>query len=763
MIVAAFGAKWTTENVAEVFSSADAGLCEVLYAEAVADYLQSIQNTPASGPPSRRGVLSSSEDSSSSGPASAATSVSCVLSYITAHSASLFALLQGASLDGELMVKAASSIDIKCTESADSKSTARKSGNAPPLSPGSQDTTEDTLSPEEREHRVLINLTELLSFCIAQSPEQSAVNAVVAACTTALSCPRTLEAQRAFAVQRLLLEAFDSDFEATTQVIANTLTPATITGVVENLASNSIVAETLIALFGSALSAVWMVKPTTKTALFTSRWIELNFPKTLCAYLPIAIRDPGMYHYFYFFKELLKRGYSHSAGPVVDVLLGEPLVSHYVECILSCCEHDVNRSPLFAPEGAAAAPVSLAADGMEVLASVVSLVRKSLVLPETSSMYESSTQYITPLKVLEGQSQRLTKLLAPTAREKAELSSAQSTSSMLLSTSSQQGFGPLRLAVCELFVEFSLFQLAEVDRTIVTSGFLPAFIQCCERYPQHDALARCLHRCILGIFQRATLLGEALSDAADRDLLWKYFAQADTVCLCDGSTFSVLGALIHLAEVPSTSLSSHCIDVLTSLAAMPLFQSAGGGPLEELLTDFRRSEAIQERVRHMATPITGKDFERAGSAGLHLPVHRDTINLAGDRFRGSRTGGLGRSSRLSGPAKKVSKGAYMIVRHSPDDDRPQHPSAEYKVDMDALKQEVQDLREAGSPQVRSYPSFSSMHLGFFSPPDGQPDDSDAAGAADSGAAGAAAAAPATKKHEKTATAMSPLSTNGAVK
>lgn len=794
MIASPFGAKWTTDNVADLFSSPDVGLRDVLYAEAVADYLQSIQNAPAANPAARRSGIGAGEDGSSSatGPNSAANRVSCVLRYIGEHSGDLFALLQGTADATTSLGKPARGTVADAKDANDElaenevhggagSSTSRSSSGAAaasaasdekesPNSPqDSQDAaaTDAQLSVEEREHRGLINLTELLSFCIAQSPEQAEVNAVVAACTTALSTAKTLEAQRAFAVQRLLLEAFDSDFETTTQVIADTLTPATITGVVENLASNSIVAETLIALFGSALSAVWMVKPTTKTALFTSRWIELNFPKTLCAYLPIAIRDPGMYHYFYFFKELLKRGYSHSAGPVVDVLLSEPLVSNYVECILSCCEHDVGRSPLFSPEGAAASPVSLAADGMEVLVSVVSLVRKSLVLPETNSMYETSTQYITPLKVLGEQAGRLTALLAPTPKEKAELAS-QSTSSPSLTSSTQQGFGPLRLAVCELFVEFSLFQLAEVDRVLISSDFFSAFFQCCERYPQHDALARCLHRCILAIFQRATLLGESLSDAADRDLLWKYFVQPSTICLREGKTFSLMGALTHLAEVPSTSLSSHCIDVLTNLAALPLFQAAAGGPLEEQLAGFSLSEPIQERVRNMATPISGKDFERPGSAGLALPTHRDTINLAGDRFRGSRTGGIGRGSRLSGAAKKVSKGAYMIVRHSSDDDKPSRLAVEPKVDMDALKQEVRDLQEAGSPQVRSYPSFSSMHLGFFAPPDGQSDDAGRNGANGAAPAVGAAAVPAppapvTKKAERGASIKSPLSTKTAAK
>ena len=743
MVVSPFGAKWTTDNVAELFSAPDVGLCDVLYTEAVADYLQSIQNVPSAGPPSRRGggepVAADQRDAS--GLASAANRVICVLRYINAHAIDLFALLQGATNVSPTSKEVASpSESDRASEAAPAGAASTNGDGASPSSlPSSLESAVDALSAEEREHCALVNLTELLSFCIAQSPEQTEVNAVVAACTTALSCPKTVEAQRAFAVQRLLLEAFDSDFETTTRIIAETLTPAIVTGVVENLASNSIVAETLIALFGSALSAVWMVKPTTKTALFTSRWIELRFPKTLCAYLPIAIRDPGMYHYFYFFKELLKRGYSHSAGPVVDVLLGEPLVSSYVECILCCCEHDIHRSPLFAPEGGAAAPVSLAADGMEVLVSVVSLVRKSLVLPETNPMYETSTQFIAPLKVLESQARRIVALLAPTAREKAELAAP------TLTSSTQQGFGPLRLAVCELFVEFSLFQLAEVDRMLVSSAFFPAFIQCCERFPQHDALARYLHRCVLAVFQRATLLGESLSDAADRDLLWKYFVQPDTVRLLGDKAFSVLGALTHLAKVPNTSLSSHCVDALTNLAALPLFQSAAGGSLEEQLADFRASEAIQERVQNMATPITGKDFERQGSAGLPAVVHRDTINLAGDRFRGSRTGGVGRGSRISGVAKKVSKGAYMIVRHNTDDDRPQQAAAEQKVDMAALKQEVRDLQEASSPQVRSYPSFSSMHLGFFASPQGHADD-DAA-----------------KKPEKGATMKSPLSTKSSVK
>ncbi|KPI90823.1 hypothetical protein ABL78_0056 [Leptomonas seymouri] len=756
MIVNPLGAQWTTDNVAELFSADDVGLRDVLYAEAVTDYLQSIQVVPVTGQSPRRGGLSMMKEEAVSGPLTAANRVRCVLRYIHVHSEELFALLQGnAELHTANKAVLAEGGELPnpvvgCAEHADDKLEFNSGDNSIPPADSSceengspctfftpQDVAGEAFSAEDLEHRLLINLTELLSFCIGQSSEQSEVNAVVSACTVALSCAKTLEAQRAFAVQRLLLEAFDSDFETTTQAIADALTPAVITGVVENLASNSIIAETLIALFGSALSAVWMVRPTTKTALFTSRWIELSFPTVLCAYLPIAISDPGMYHYFYFFKELLKRGYSHSAGPVVDVLLGEPLVSSYVESILHCCECDLNWPPLFTPEGSVAPPVSLAADGMEVLASIVSLVRKSLVLPESKSMYETSIQYITPLKVLLSQANRITALLDLTEREKAQ-PAAHSSSRSRQTSWTRQGLGPLRLAVCELFVELSLFQLAEVDRTLISSNFFPAFFACCERFPQHDALARCLHRCILAVFERATLMGESLSDAGDRDMLWKYFVQPETVRLACGRMFSIVGALTHLAEVSSTSLSSHCIDMLTNLAPMPLFQAVAGGPLEDHLAAFRSSRSIQKRVHNMSTPITGKDYENPGSADLPQSAHRDTINLAGDRFHGSRTGGVARSSRLSDVAKKVSNGAYVIVRHSSSDDRPQRLVIDDKVDIEALKQEVHDLQEAGSPQVRSYPSFSSVNISFFSDTEEQPVDE------------------AAKKHGKSVKVKSPL-------
>ncbi|KAG5470541.1 hypothetical protein LSCM1_01785 [Leishmania martiniquensis] len=762
MIVGVPGKKWVAESASDLFVSPQADLSAVLSSETVVDYLHSIQPVRTA-----RVARCGADDSDKGGDGSSeeiSSDVQAVLRFIERHADTLFALLHEKACIRDSLVStnqqshgtlptgwttpAEADVSSTLTEKP-SSSKENHAGNSK-MPCGAMQASDDSACAENappsalttggdtdavQERRCLANVTELLSFCITHSPQQCEINAIVAACIEALSLRQTLEAQRTFAVQRLLLEAFDNDFETTTQTIADTLTHSTINGVVRNLASNSIIAETLIALFGSALSAVWMVKPTTRTALFTSQWIRLNFPTALCVYLPVAIRDPSMYHYFYFFKELLKRGYSHSAGPIVDVLLSEPLVSNYVEDILRCGE-EAGRAPILTPVGAAAAPVSLAADGMEVLVSIISLVRKSLVLPETSSMYNMATQYITPVAVLQAQAPRMVALLAPTATEEAELdalvSSTKSSRSPLCGASQcllcaiaplgGYGLGPLRLAVCELFVEFSLFQLAGIDSILITSGFFPAFIRCCERFPQHDALARALHRCILAIFQRPMLAGEGLSAAAERDRLWKYLVQAGTVALLCGRLESVLGALTHLAQIPDTSLSSFCIDALSHLSSLPLFQSAAGGPFEKHLEAFKRCEAIQGRVRYMAAPVTGERFKERGSAGVAEPVHRDTINLAGDRFHGPKAGGISRGSRLSGLSSRPPKGAYIIVRHSADNVLPQRSPEEAVVDMESLKQEVHTLRQAGSPAVQSYPSFSSVRFGFSSSPSADSED-----------------------------------------
>ncbi|KAG5470955.1 hypothetical protein CUR178_02261 [Leishmania enriettii] len=755
MIISTLGKKRATGSVPDLFASPQTDLSAVLLSDTVVDYLHSIQSSKTSRV--SRCVANGSDKGAEGSFDGMPSDVYVVLQFIERHAETLFALLDGKTCmrdsvlspklqpQGSLPSASTTPAEPKASNTLAEKQSPSRSNHVsdPKRALGAMQSSDNSAVAENtppaaltatadsdvaQERRCLANVTELLSFCIAHSPKQCEINAIVAACINALGMEKALEAQRTFAVQRLLLEAFDNDFEMTTQAIADTLTHSTIKGVVENLASSSIIAETLIALFGSALSAVWMVKPTTKTALFTSQWIRLDFPTTLCAYLPIAIRDPGMYHYFYFFKELLKRGYSHSAGPIVDVLLSEPLVSDYVEHILRCCEDEAGRAPILTREGAAAAPVSLAADGMEVLVSIISLVRKSLVLPETSFMYNMATQYITPVAVLQAQAPRLVALLAPTAKKEAQLDALASTTTLsrspmsgasqgplsAIASAGVYGLGPLRLAVCELFVEFSLFQLADTDNILITSGFLPAFIRCCELFPQHDGLARALHRCILAIFQRQTLVGESLSAAAERDCLWKYLVQADTVALQCGRFESVLGALTHLAQIPDTSLSSLCIDALTSLSSLPLFQSAAGGPFEKHLEAFKACEAIQGRVRHMAAPVTGELFKKRGSVGLVEPVHRDTINFAGDRFHGARAGGLSRGSRVSGMSNKASRGAYIIVRHSAADDRPQHPPQDGVVDMDALKREVHSLQQAGSPAVQSYPSFRNVRFDFLS-------------------------------------------------
>lgn len=610
-----------------------------------------------------------------------------------------------------------------------------------------------TTEENDLEELFVMNTAELFSFCIAQSSVQSDVDDIVVTCIKALSLPATLKPYRAVAVQRLLLEAFDKDFETTTSIIASTLSQDVITGVVQNLASNSTIAETLIALFGSAVSAVWMMKPTTKTSTFTSRWIELNFPQEFSAYLQTAIADPSKYHYFYFFRELLKRGYSQSAGPVVDILLTEEVSASYIEAVLCNCEQNIGCSPLYSLEGAAALVPSLAADGVDVLTSIVALLRKSLVIPESAAMYYTTTAYISSVASIQRHAPRFVALLEVTEDELQQASYSCTTSAV--GVARLAALGTLRLAVCELFVELSCFQYAGTDETVISSQFFPAFLRCCAAFPEHDALIRLLHRCLLTLFQRPLFAGETVEAMLARDRLWAYCVDPNVITTTNRSTdscnhrsnechavaenaenasdvafsttghTSVIGRVMEFAKGPSNTLSSHAIDLLHRLSLLPTFANGRPGPLQAVLQEFQSTAAVQVRLEKMSSAITGAHFILRGSSGAGKRVHRVTINLAGDRFRSVEASQLGQrrssssSSSGGGSGGRATGGGgdyYSVLHHSPDDgalQRPRRASLEVVVDMAALKKEMQDLQEAGSPQMQSYPSFGSMKLSFL--------------------------------------------------
>lgn len=104
-----------------------------------------------------------------------------------------------------------------------------------------------------------------------------------------LSRKGTISAPLAIFMQRILLAAFDEDFSETSYAINISLGDEVVHGAIRNLASSTIVGETLIALFGSALSADVMMQPSTIPNIFTDVWIKHGFPHHFVAYCKVAM------------------------------------------------------------------------------------------------------------------------------------------------------------------------------------------------------------------------------------------------------------------------------------------------------------------------------------------------------------------------------------------------------------------------------------------------------------------------------------------
>lgn len=694
----------STVSVPKLLSSSSTVLDDVLSRSDVADYLRQFTE-PTKTPKS-------------------------VITFVERNMPKLLAVAQRAPADS-------SSSTSQNRRTSDPASTER-SGNGEGSVSGGSSASGDWRDPTVAS----VNATELLAVYISAAGPRASIDKIVPVSLAALTRRDVLLPTVALSVQRLLLAAFDADFVKTTETITLALDEEVVQGAIRNLSQSSIVAETIIALFGSALSAVSMMAHTTRTRLFTAGWIQMRFPRHFIDYLSTAIRAPSHYNYFFFFREMLKRGFSHSAGPIVDVLLQKEYMTSLIDTILDCCEEEA--------EAAAAAastklklvtPLepSLTADALGILSAIVNLVRKSLITPETPEMYWCTVNHIAPIHVLDAHAKRFVALLECPANTTA----AHHTAEIL-------GMG--RLFICEMFTEMALMHLSSTDQTLVQSGFLPAFIETCRRFPNNDTLVRLMHKCMLAIFSRPLLLGEQLPDVPERDLLMKHMIATEQA---PNGVFTRLLQFGTDAEFKDTALAAFSLDLLSKLAELPLFSKEKDGPLAPLLHSFADDAWLQGRMGSMRAVITGDKFKEKGSAATGAVRHRPLINLVGEPLRtslsisspdendgspwgmksgnsaanddstntaSSSSGGGsgfadGRSRRRggSGNSRDDNLGPGSPRLFGPSASADLHAAEDHvlaPLDMVAIEKEIHALLETASPQMRAFPSFRSMQLGF---------------------------------------------------
>ncbi|EPY23992.1 hypothetical protein STCU_03472 [Strigomonas culicis] len=715
-------------SVSQLFKNKSTPLDDVLHRPDVADYLRLLSDTSA--PPKE------------------------VLTFVDKHLPKLLTAAQktteSVSSSVEGMRKTSNSMERKrpprLNHSMPSGSPHVGGGDAETGRGSRSSTPENAKDKEKAEAKEImtcnINATELLAVYIGASTNfKSAIDRIVPVSVAALGRKGVLIPSVALSVQRLLLAAFEADFAKATDTIAITLDEDIVKGTIRNIAESSIVAETIIALFGSALSAIAMMAPTTHTHVFTSAWIEKRFPQHFISFLETAIKTPSSHNYFYFFRELLKRGFSHSAGPVVDVLLQKSLMVSMVETTLRSCEAELERARkrrrsanggsadgTEAPSAATAASStshygvteaeSLASNAMGVFANTIGLVRKSLIIPETPEMYFTTANYVSVVACVDVYHQRFMQLLdleevqrgVDEFRLVAEHDADGRTPTTVAPSmgANRSVLGMTRLAICELFTDLTHYHLGSTDRIAVECNFLQALLLLCRRYHNHDTLIRLLHKNILSIFSRPLLLGETLQEAMDRDLLVKYIVQSereggDAADGSGGKERGVLSQIIDFAADPAMRfcpLSTFSMELLHKLSVLPYFNRKTSGPLAHLLDPFYASEAIQRRLDCMREPITGNDFREEGSARTPPVRHRPLINLA--------EGGETNSISVASPSLKRDP---LWPSMAASDGFPTDGAAAEAAPAGTLEVAVP---APFSPQVQAYPSFKDLFIGFSS-------------------------------------------------
>lgn len=470
------------------------------------------------------------------------------------------------------------------------------------------------LSAQQKEgasDRVVNNAcTLLVRYLVTHPRADEAIRCVVPSIIAIFARKGVLPAKVCASVQKVLLAAFDEDFSRTSYSINISLGDEIIHGAIRNLSQNAVAGETLIALFGSALSAATMMMPATTPNTFTDVWIKYNFPLHVSAYCRVAMSSIEFQPYFLFMQEILKRGLSHSAGPVVDAILQPVSFELLLQAVVECNEASSSLQQQGLPD-----EFPLASDGLALIASCLALARKTIPPTETHRQYAASVEYCVPISRVLRVLHRLVGLLAygaPTA------------------ASPRKIVGLRRLAVLDILVELVSCNVMGVDEVLISSGALEAMMELWQLFPNNDFIGRAVDKSLTSLFQRrkpSTL--DLRADGVGCDVLLKnlYFDAALNVPEA-GAPRGVLATLHSMCfeEVwRGTSLQAFALNIVMALNEYPWFSSPNAkhdGYFIEVL-----QLRCAERVHAWMSPISGSAFSDPGSGcpSFH-PVHRPPSN-----------------------------------------------------------------------------------------------------------------------------------------
>ena len=384
--------------------------------------------------------------------------------------------------------------------------------------------------------------------------------------------------------QRVLLAAFEKNFQATINSIEVSMGPEIVHGAIRHLAYSSTVVETLISIFGSALNASTLMSA--EPDIFTSSWIMHRFPFYIAQYSSIAMSTLDNAPFFYFLQELLKRSGSLNIGPLVDDLLETEAVGGLIKAVLAAAEASDGSMDNF----------PLAPEGIGLLISIVGIVRRSLPPTESCNMYNALLLHA-PLNLLLDEAPRLVAIL-------------KSTKSVSKSFS-KRGLGYIRLNIIEIFVELVLFQTRATDEAVFRSGFMEELILLVEMHPQHDLLMRALQRVMIAILHRPQFDAETKVEQCIRDPLLNFLVHDDYFV-------DKVKGWVGRTNLYGTSLQAHGIHMAMKLVDMPALKSQRAA-LEEY-----NDAVLKDRIKPWLQPITGENFSQIGSATrsrvVHLPL-----------------------------------------------------------------------------------------------------------------------------------------------
>ncbi|CUG86059.1 Hypothetical protein, putative [Bodo saltans] len=454
--------------------------------------------------------------------------------------------------------------------------------------------------------RVVSNACTLLVRYLQTHPKaDEAIRCVVPSTIAIYARKGILPSRVCSSVQKVLLAAFDEDFSRTSYSINISLGDEIIHGAIRNLSYHAVAGETLIALFGSALSAATMMMPATTPNTFTDIWIKYNFPLHVAAYCRVAMSSIDLQPYFLFMQEILKRGLSHSAGPIVDAILQATSFEILIHSVVEC-----NEASCTAQRQGLSDEFPLASDGLALIAACLTLIRKTIPPTETQRHYTASIEHCAPISRICAVLPRLVGLLEyhePT------------------SGGSRRVFGCRRLAVLDILSELVACNIFGVDKALVEAGALEAMMDLWKLFPNNDFIGRAVERSLTALFLRRKP-ATAVSNGGDGDLFMQtiYFQAPTSVDSCDG----VLGTLRQLAyQDPwkGTSMQAFALCIVIVLDELPWFSSPNA------LHDGYFSHVLQlhcrERVHAWMNPISGSAFGDPGSGcPLFTPVHRPPSN-----------------------------------------------------------------------------------------------------------------------------------------